>query len=254
LHVRDVSKTYDRRFSEIGNSIVYILIFLLGSLLNIPISMQDTIIHVTTTSIVGYTAVIHLRLFFIYPLLAAVPTLFFSIIFHFFVQTGRANSNLRHQKLSSTVKKKNRTSSIEDPIIEKALNVSSLQNETGSSLHVKRRMSLIQGVNLLKSMAQQSDEEYDVEDEDEDDKHDELSISDDSDDSHEISIENEQENTHFAFASSKSSSFEHPSTLSQSYNSISSLHEYLFSDLSSSVKADAFDSPSESTSSEEDQM
>jgi rRNA-processing protein FCF1 len=44
LHVRDVSKTYDRKFSEIGSSVVNILIFLLGSLLNIPIAMQDTII------------------------------------------------------------------------------------------------------------------------------------------------------------------------------------------------------------------
>jgi uncharacterized membrane protein len=160
LHVRDVSKTYDRKFSEIGSSVVNILIFLLGSLLNIPIAMQDTIIHLTTTTIVGYTALMHMQLFFIYPLLAAVPTLFFAVVFHFVSQTGKATANLRHQKLNSMVEKK-RLSSGEDPIIAKVLSQLSANQHSGASLHTKRRMSLIKGVNLLKSMTEQNQEELD---------------------------------------------------------------------------------------------
>jgi hypothetical protein len=160
LHVRDVSTTYNRKFSEIGSSVVNILIFLLGMLLNIPISMQDTIIHLTSTSVVGYTALLHMQLFFIYPLLAAVPTLFFAMVCHFVIQTGKATSKLRHQKLTSTVEKK-RVISCEDPIIEKALNITSPNNQyLGASLNVNRRMSFIQGVNLLKSMTKQNHDEF----------------------------------------------------------------------------------------------
>jgi hypothetical protein len=134
-----------------------------------------------------------------------------------------------------------KTSSIEDPIIARALN--------DSSLHVNRRLPLVNGVNLLKSMAQQSHEEYNDKDEDEE-KHDELSISDDSDDSNEISIENEKGNNRFEFASRESSSFDCPSSLSDShYSAANEISENLISDLSSSVNAGTFDSPSESSSS-----
>jgi hypothetical protein len=56
---------------------------------------------------------------------------------------------------------KKRLSSGEDPIIAKVLSQLSANQHSGASLHTKRRMSLIKGVNLLKSMTEQNQEELD---------------------------------------------------------------------------------------------
>ena len=52
-----------------------------------------------TTVTVGYTVLIHLQLFYIFPVLVIVPALIVGVIVHFWIQSNKANEKLRLAKL-----------------------------------------------------------------------------------------------------------------------------------------------------------
>lgn len=96
---QDVSKTYSRKFSALTKSGSIILVFLISNLLNAPPSLQDMIMQIIATFTIGYTVLVHIQLFNIFPLLVVVPTLIVGIIAHFWYQSGKANRKLRLAKL-----------------------------------------------------------------------------------------------------------------------------------------------------------
>lgn len=98
-HINEISKGYGRRFSAITKSISIILVFLLTSLLNIPSTFQDMVIHLAATSAMGYTILLHIQLFDIFPVLAFGPILALCAIVHFVVQSGKASAKQRLARL-----------------------------------------------------------------------------------------------------------------------------------------------------------
>lgn len=95
-HVKsDVGKAYHSRWLGVltcsGSLIVF---FLLSNLLAVPVSIQDMILHMCSTVAIGYTALLHLQLFDIYPVLIIVPTLLFAAIAYFVVIAVRATAEM----------------------------------------------------------------------------------------------------------------------------------------------------------------
>jgi hypothetical protein len=75
-HITNVKSDYSGRYSAITRSISIIVIFFLTNLLATPIAIQDMILQVATTAMMGYTLFVHLQLYYIYPVLVMIPTVF----------------------------------------------------------------------------------------------------------------------------------------------------------------------------------
>jgi hypothetical protein len=95
----DVSKTYDSKFQAIQKAATTIGMFFVTSFIRIPPAIQDMIMQVGTTAVTGYTVLVHLQLYQIYPVLIAVPTILIAAIVHFVVQSSKANSKLEFTRL-----------------------------------------------------------------------------------------------------------------------------------------------------------
>jgi hypothetical protein len=102
-HSVDVSKQYNRKLDGINRPISIVLMFFLTSLISVPMDIQDLCIQMATTAIAGYTFLIHVQLYKIYPVLIIVPTLILAALIHFFILSGRINSRLELSKLFKSV-------------------------------------------------------------------------------------------------------------------------------------------------------
>ncbi|RYH16321.1 hypothetical protein EON65_30275 [archaeon] len=86
-HVVDVSKSYDRKFTALTRSASMVALFFVSNLLTVPITIQDMVLQILTTVVTGYTFLIHVQLFAIYPVLVIVPTLCIAVVVHFLLQS-----------------------------------------------------------------------------------------------------------------------------------------------------------------------
>ena len=95
LHVSaDVTKTYSRKFAAIYQAITVLATYFLTTFLTVPIHIQDMIMQMLSTIVMGYTILIHLQLYHIYPVLIAIPAIVIAAIIHFWVK-----SNASQQKI-----------------------------------------------------------------------------------------------------------------------------------------------------------
>jgi uncharacterized membrane protein len=74
-HIKDVKSNYSDKYSGITRAISIIVIFFLTNLLATPLAIQDMILQICTTAAIGYTMLIHIQLYYIYPALVIIPTL-----------------------------------------------------------------------------------------------------------------------------------------------------------------------------------
>jgi hypothetical protein len=100
----NVSKSYSKKYTAVYRSASVIAIFFLTNLLNIPPAFQDMAIQMVSTAAIGYTFLLHIRLYELYPVLVIIPTLILVAVVHFFVQSGRAGARLRLQRMFGTDK------------------------------------------------------------------------------------------------------------------------------------------------------
>lgn len=100
-HVVDMSQAYDGKFSALKRSASMVLVFFLGGLLTVPLSIQDMVLQMATTAVTGYTFLIHVQLFNIYPVLVVLPTLCILVLVHFWMQTQRKHQKAAFQLLLS---------------------------------------------------------------------------------------------------------------------------------------------------------
>eukprot|EP01034_Spumella_vulgaris_P047429 gene47429-biopygen17579 len=98
-HVTDVSKNYSKRFTALTRALSVVSVFLLTNLLNIPPTLQDMVIHMVTTATIGYTVLLHIDLFGIFPLLAFGPFLVICVLVHFMIQSQKSAAKQRLAKL-----------------------------------------------------------------------------------------------------------------------------------------------------------
>eukprot|EP01034_Spumella_vulgaris_P047284 gene47284-biopygen6458 len=98
-HVTDITEDYSRRFTAITRSVSIVCGYLIASVLVVPPTLQDMVIHMATIATIGYTILLHIELFGIFPLLAFAPFLIVCVLVHFFIQSQKASSKQRLTKL-----------------------------------------------------------------------------------------------------------------------------------------------------------
>jgi hypothetical protein len=86
----NVSGAYSKRFSALNRSFAILIIFFVSNLLQLPSTMQDMVVNVVATVTIGYTVVLHVDLYKIYPVLVVLPIMLVGVVAHFFVNTSRA--------------------------------------------------------------------------------------------------------------------------------------------------------------------
>jgi sugar lactone lactonase YvrE len=74
-HIKELKNNYSDKYSGITRAISIIVIFFLTNLLATPLAIQDMILQICTTAAIGYTMLIHIQLYYIYPALVIIPTL-----------------------------------------------------------------------------------------------------------------------------------------------------------------------------------
>jgi hypothetical protein len=90
----DVSGMYSKKFSALNRSFAILAIFFLSNLMQLPATAQDMVVNVLTTSTVGYTVILHVDLYHIYPLLAVVPFVIACFLVHFLVKSAGAKGHM----------------------------------------------------------------------------------------------------------------------------------------------------------------
>jgi low affinity Fe/Cu permease len=75
-HINNVKRDYSGKYVAITRTISIIVIFFLTNLLASPTAIQDMILEMATTAVIGYTFFVHVQLYYIYPALVIIPTLF----------------------------------------------------------------------------------------------------------------------------------------------------------------------------------
>lgn len=92
------------RSAAIYRSISFVAVYFLSNFLAVPLAIQDMILQVVSTAMMGYTVLLHLQLYIIYPVLVMVPLLLLATIVHFVVQSMRVQEILNRRKLMYELK------------------------------------------------------------------------------------------------------------------------------------------------------
>jgi hypothetical protein len=105
----DVTKNYNSKFKSVVKSVKMIAMFFITSFMTVPLSIQDMVVQMCTTAVTGYTILIHVDLYKIYPVLVVIPAIILIAILHFVVKSGQVNQKLEFARLfggssSATVK------------------------------------------------------------------------------------------------------------------------------------------------------
>jgi len=141
-HVQDVSQSYSRGASYALSSFSGLLLFLLGSFVGCPDSVQDALIHMAAAAAVGYTVLLHMQLFDIFPALAFLPLFCCLVAAHFAVKSCRKEIAVPH----SQVMMADTTGSLSS---EAACS----QSGRGGEEAMNRRASITMGLQLLRSVS-----------------------------------------------------------------------------------------------------
>jgi hypothetical protein len=89
----DVSQSYSKKYTALYRSASIIAIFFLTNLLQIPPALQDMVVQMCSTAVIGYTTLLHIQLYDVYPALVVLPTVLACLVVHFAVQSRRAQAN-----------------------------------------------------------------------------------------------------------------------------------------------------------------
>jgi uncharacterized membrane protein len=95
----NVSQSYSKKYTALYRSASIIAIFFLTNLLQVPPALQDMVVQMCSTAVIGYTTLVHIDLYKVYPVLVVVPTLIVCVAIHFIVQSNKANTALRLRRM-----------------------------------------------------------------------------------------------------------------------------------------------------------
>jgi hypothetical protein len=105
IGAKDVRKGYQNGFSFVWQAGTRILIYLLRSLIVLPESIQDSILHVISTSGLGYSMLLFVRLYRLSPLLSLAPVAFLAILLHFYFYSSSRSMKLKRSEIVPQVEK-----------------------------------------------------------------------------------------------------------------------------------------------------
>ena len=133
----NVSKSYSKKYAALSRSASIIAIFFLTNLLQIPPALQDMVIQMCTTAVVGYTVLLHVDLFQIFPVLVIIPTLLVCVVVHFIVQSNKAAAKRRLEQMhpaADSLDQDYKHASQDDSAGEKGRMQDSVQDGEGADL------------------------------------------------------------------------------------------------------------------------
>jgi hypothetical protein len=99
LRVQNVSKKYSKKFSALTRSASILLIFFVGNFLSVPPSIQDMVVHMTSTTAIGYIVLVHVQLYDIFPALVVLPALLLAGLAHFVIQSSKSDAKVKLARL-----------------------------------------------------------------------------------------------------------------------------------------------------------
>jgi hypothetical protein len=157
---QDVSQVYSMKYSMIERSMSIVVLFFLTSFLSVPIAIQDMIVQMASTVALGYTFLLHLRLYQIFPVLVIIPTIFFGLVIHFMIKAANAKKKMEETKLLNEIRtkqKKGKSGEEEDEedeeLSDQSSDLSDLENELPvretTIKHINRRQSIQQGKDII---------------------------------------------------------------------------------------------------------
>ncbi len=100
----DVSASYSKRYTALYRSASVIAVFFLTQLVQVPPGLQDMVIQMVTTTALGYTILLHIDLYLVFPLLAFLPVLLVAVVVHFFIRSRRAAAQQELSKVLAVPK------------------------------------------------------------------------------------------------------------------------------------------------------
>jgi hypothetical protein len=98
-HVSSVAKSYTNRFSSLTRSLSLVVMYFATNFIVLPLSLQDCLVQVANVFVLGYTVLLHVQLYQIYPVLVVVPLLLVAAIVHFLVQSSQTMEQVRRRQL-----------------------------------------------------------------------------------------------------------------------------------------------------------
>eukprot|EP01042_Synura_sphagnicola_P005379 gene5380-6862_t len=98
-HRANVQTGYRRKFAALSQSVSLIVLYFLSNLIVVPVSVRDLALQLATTVAAGYTVLVHLQLYAVYPVLVVVPTLCLGAIVHFVVQAQAGQAQVERSRL-----------------------------------------------------------------------------------------------------------------------------------------------------------
>jgi hypothetical protein len=164
---QDVSQVYSMKYSMIERSMSIIVLFFLTSFLSVPIAIQDMIVQMASTVTLGYTFLLHLRLYQIFPVLVIIPTIFFGLVIHFMIKAANAKKKMEETKLLNEIRKSQQKGKSgatgegaeddddddedEEEQSDQSDDLSDLEKSPvqGTKKHINRRQSIQQGKDII---------------------------------------------------------------------------------------------------------
>ncbi|KAK0350701.1 hypothetical protein LTR94_027954, partial [Friedmanniomyces endolithicus] len=99
-HMFDVAKNYDGKWAALTRAASTIIVFFLTSLISLPAVVQDIIVQCTVVSAFGYTLLLHIRLYSIFPVLVIVPALVLLALAHFLYTSFKKQQEVEKAKMT----------------------------------------------------------------------------------------------------------------------------------------------------------
>ena len=145
-----VTQTYSRKFAAIYQAVTVLATYAITNFLTFPIHLQDMIVQISSTFVLGYTIIIHIQLYLIYPVLIVVPTIIIAAILHFFVKSSAAQHKIETMKLLHYEKDQKSSGHVVKTDNGEIVHVDYSDNGSLVSSALKtRRQSIQVGMNML---------------------------------------------------------------------------------------------------------
>ena len=136
LYMKDYSHNYRSKFTMIFSSFGSVIVYLLGGFIQLPTAAQDAAVYSAFSTGFGYSLVLLAKLYYVYPALIVVPVVVGIVLVHFLIRT-------------LSLAKPRKDSSKKVVPVEREMEV---ETATDRNIRNNRRKSLIEGVNLMRSM------------------------------------------------------------------------------------------------------
>ena len=94
----NVAKQYNNKYAALTKSMIILTLFFLKRVLEIPPALQDMVIQMCTTVVVGYTVLLHVDLYVLFPVLVILPTVVVCVVVYLIIQADKHRAQRRLQQ------------------------------------------------------------------------------------------------------------------------------------------------------------